>query len=68
MHNRLNVTIVADTSIGITVIVFLAVLGYHSVGWMCTLKRRWYLLKGYADVEEDIPHSQVIEREIDSIS
>ena len=34
------VKIIADTSIGVTVIAFLAVLGYHAVGRVCTLKKR----------------------------
>ena len=65
MHNNLNVTIVADTSIGVTMIVLLAVLGYHVMGRLFTLKKRWYQLKGYADVED---HSREVEREIDSVS
>ena len=63
-HNNLNVTVVADTSIVVTVIVFLALLGYHATGRLCTLKKHWCHLKGYADVEEDFLHS----RERDSAS
>ena len=65
MHNNLNVTIVADTSIGVTMIVLLAVLGYHVMGRLFTLKKRWYQLKGYADVED---HTREVEWEIDSVS
>ena len=63
-HNNLNVTVVADTSIVVTVIVFLVLLGYHATGRLCTLKKHWCHLKGYADVEEDFLHS----RERDSAS
>ena len=65
MQNGINVTIVADSSIGVAVIVFLAVLGYHVMGQIRTLKKRYYQLKGYADVEEDF---REIEREITSVS
>ena len=71
MHNNRNVTIVADTSIGATVIVFLAVLGYHATGRLCILKKRIlkkrYQLKGYADVK-DFLYSREIKREIDKYS
>ena len=63
-HKNYDVVIVADTSITLTLIVFLAVLGYHIMNRICTIKRYCYHLKGYADIEEDIPHS----REIDSVS
>ena len=63
-HKNYDVTIVADTSITLTLIVFLAVLGYHIVNRIRTIKRYCYHLKGYANIEEDIPHS----REIDSVS
>ena len=63
-HKNYDVVIVADTSITLTLIVFLAVLGYHIMNRIRTIKRYCYHLKGYADIEEDIPHS----REIDSVS
>ena len=66
-HNGIKVMIVADSSIGVAVIVFLAVLGYHVMGRIRTLKNHCYKLKGYTDVE-DFLHSRDIEREIDSIS
>ena len=59
-----NITIVADISIALTLLVFLAVLGYHVINRMHAFKRYCYHFKGYADIEEDIPHS----REIDSIN
>ena len=65
-HNGIKVMIVSDSSIGVGVIVFLAVLGYHVMGWIRTLKKHCYKLKGYTDVE-DFLHSREIEREIDSI-
>ena len=63
-YNNYNVTIVADTSIALTLIVFLALLVYHIMNRIHTMKRYCYHLKGYADIEEDIPHS----REIDSVN
>ena len=63
-YNNYDVAIVADTSIALTLIVFLAVLGYHIINRIHTMKRYCYHLKGYADIEEDIPHS----REIDSVN
>ena len=62
-YNDCNVAIVADTSIVLTLIVFFAVLGYHIMNRICTIKRYCYHLKGYADIEEDILHS----REINSV-
>ena len=63
-HKNYDVTIVADTSIALTLIVFLVVLGYHIMNRIYTIKRCCYHhLKGYADIEEDILHS----REIDSV-
>ena len=59
-----NVMIVTDTSISLTLIVFLVLLGYHIMNRIHTIKRYCYHLKGYADIEEDIPHS----REINSVS
>ena len=63
-YNNYNVAIVADTSIALTLIVFLAVLGYHVMNRIHTMKRYCHHLKGYADIEEDILHS----REIDSVN
>ena len=62
--NIKNIVIVADTSIALTLIVFLAVLGYHVINRIYTLKRYCYRFKGYADIEESIRHS----REIDSLN
>ena len=63
-HKNYNVMIVTDTSISLTLIVFLVLLGYHIMNRIHTIKRYCYHLKGYADIEEDIPHS----REINSVS
>ena len=63
-NNFKNIVIVADTSIALTLIVFLAVLVYHVANRIYTLKRYCYHLKGYADIEESIRHI----REIDSLN
>ena len=62
--NIKNIMIVADTSIALTLLVFLAVLGYHVINRIHAFKRYCYHLKGYSDIEEDIPHS----REIDGVN
>ena len=56
-----NITIVADISIALTLLVFLAVLGYHVIN---RIHRYCYHFKGYSDIEEDIPRSW----EIDSVN
>ena len=63
-NNFKNIMIVADTSIALTLIVFLAVLGYHVVNQIYAFKRYCYHFKGYADIDESIRHS----REIDSLN
>jgi hypothetical protein len=46
-HNHGNTTAVADTSISITLVIFLAVLGSHT---FCCLKTCYYHIKGYDTV------------------
>ena len=47
-----SITAVADTSIGLSLTVFLAVVGYHIFSHISSLKAR-YRRKGYTDVDED---------------
>ena len=51
-NNHGNITAVADTSFGLSLIVFLAVLGYHSLCRLRSFKTYFYRLKGYDDVTE----------------
>ena len=48
-----STTAVADTSIGLSSTVFLAVVGYQILCRISSLKAHCYRLKGYADVDED---------------
>ena len=48
-----SITAVADTSIGLSLTVFLAVVGYHIFSRISSLKTCYYRRKGYADVDED---------------
>ena len=48
-----SVTAVADTSIGLSLTVFLAVVGYHIFSRISTLKTCYYRRKGYTDIDED---------------
>ena len=47
-----GITAVADTSIGLSLTVFLAVVGYYIICLISSLKAHYYRLQGYADVEE----------------
>ena len=47
-----SITAVADTSIGLSLTVFLAVVGYHIFSRISALKTR-YRRKSYTDVDED---------------
>ena len=54
-----GITVVADTSIGLSLTVFLAVVGYHIFCRISSLKRAHrYRLKGYVNVEEYV-HDRV---------
>ena len=53
--NHGSVTAVADTSIGLTLIVFLAVVGYHALHRVTFIRKCYYHFKGYADIEEEMP-------------
>ena len=48
-----SITAVADTSIGLSLTVFLTVVGYHIFSRISSLKTRCYCRKGYTDVDED---------------
>ena len=48
-----SITAVADTSIGLSLTVFLAVVGYHIFSRISSLRTRYYRRKGYTDVDED---------------
>ena len=48
-----STTAVGDTSIGLSLTVFLAVVGYHIFCRISSLKAHCYRLKGYANVDED---------------
>jgi hypothetical protein len=50
-HNYGSITVVSDTSFGLTLGVFLAILGYHSLRHMKFLKTYYYQYKGYNNVE-----------------
>ena len=58
-HNHGNISAVADTSIGLSLAVFLAILGYHI---LCRFPKLKYRLQGYADIEEDamLTHDRLI--------
>jgi hypothetical protein len=51
-HNHGSVTAVAHTSFGLALVIFLAVLGYHFLHWMKSLKTCYYRLRGYDAVDE----------------
>lgn len=51
-HNHGSVKAVANTSFGLTLVVFLAVLGYHLMRRIASFRRSLYRCQGYADVEE----------------
>ena len=51
--NHTSITPVADTSIGLTLVVFLAVVGHHLLLRLRPLRRRYYLLQGYVDIQDD---------------
>ena len=57
-NNHGNITAVADTSFGLSLVVFLAVLGYHSLCWK-SFKTRYYRLKGYANLEASFDHERM---------
>ena len=48
-----NVTAVADTSIGLSLVVLVAVMGYHLYIRISTFRTSYYKLSGYADIEEE---------------
>ena len=52
-HNHGSVTTVADTSIGITLVIVFAVVGYHILRRVMFLRKYYYGFKGYADITED---------------
>jgi hypothetical protein len=51
-HNHGSLTAVADTSFGLTLVIFLAVLGYHTLRRMTSLITCYYCLRGYDIVNE----------------
>ena len=57
-NNHGNITAVADTSFGLSLVVFLAVLGYHSLRWK-SFKTRYYRLKGYDNLEASFYHERM---------
>ena len=56
-NNHGNITAIADTSFGLSLVVFLAVLGCHSLRWK-SLKTRYYRLKGYDNLEASFDHER----------
>ena len=52
-HNHGNITSIADVSIGLTLIIFLAVVGFHILCWATSFKNYYYRMRGYADIEEE---------------
>ena len=59
--NHGNIAVVAYTSIGMSLAVFLAVIGYHIHCCMVFLKRAKYYLNGYADID-------VVDQDLDSFA
>ena len=51
-NNHGNITAVADTSFGLSLIIFLAVLVYHSLCRLRSFKTYFYRLKGYDGITE----------------
>ena len=61
-HNHGSVEAVTDTSIGLTLLFFVCVVGYHIMRRILSFRRYVYVLKGYADIEEDntsIVHARI---------
>ena len=56
-NNHGNIKALADTSFGLSLVVFLAVLGYHSLHWK-SIKTRYYRLKGYDNLEASFDHER----------
>ena len=54
-HNHGNITAVADTSFGLTLVVFLAVVGYHIGCRFSSFRKSRYHMRQYA-VVEDLSH------------
>ena len=52
-HNNGSVTAVAETSFGLSLIVFVAALAYHVIHRTTTLRKYYFRLKGYVSIEED---------------
>ena len=57
-NNHGNISAVADTSLGLSLVVFLAVLGYHSLRWK-SFKTRYYRQKGYDNLEASFYHERM---------
>lgn len=55
LHIHGNITSVADTSFGLTLIAFLVVVGYHVLRRIPSFKNKLYRLKGYANIEDEEP-------------
>jgi predicted outer membrane repeat protein len=54
-HYGGNITAVVDTSLGLTLLTFLAVVGYHGLCRLAFFKEKYYGLRGYADIAEEDP-------------
>ena len=53
-HNHGSITAVADTSIGLTLIVFLAVVGYHALRQVSFIRKCYYrFIMGYRSVDDE---------------
>ena len=53
-HNHGSITAVADTSIGLTLIVFLAVVGYHALRQVPFIRKCYYhFIMGYRAVDDE---------------
>lgn len=55
-----NTTAVADTSFGLSLFIFLIVVGYHVVRRLTFVKKCYYLIKGYDDIINDLSHDRMI--------
>ena len=53
-HNQGSITAVADTSIGLSLTVFLIVLGYHVISCVPSLKKHCHYQKGYVDIDDQL--------------
>ena len=53
LSNHGSITAVADTSFGLTLIIFLTVMGYHFLHRLAFFKKHYYQMRGFADIDEE---------------